>query len=70
MKKDETLNPGDEGYEDKFHAKPLTNKDGTMARLKSPIDAQREADEANNAAVAAAAAAAKKAAPANDKKAN
>ena len=53
--KPETLNPGDAGYEEAFHEKPHTNKDGSINRLASPLDAQREADEENNRAVAAAA---------------
>lgn len=52
--KTETLNPGDPGYEEAFHKQPLEGKDGSVARLRSPLDAQREADEANNAAVAEA----------------
>lgn len=78
MNQDKTLNPGDPGYEEAFHAKPHTGKGGEILRLKSPLDAQREADEENNRRVAEAKKAEVKAANKNsttvanaaDKKAN
>lgn len=51
MNKSTTLNPGDKGYAEAIAKTPVEGKGGTLNRVRTFADAQREADEAAHAEV-------------------